>query len=694
MIGILLVMILMLYSVSNLIIVSSFNDLEEKALDNEIDRAEQILANEINQLDKTNSTWATWDTTYQFMQYHNQSYIDTNLTDMSMNLSGLDFMFFYNNDGNCVFGKINYPNNIDEAEFSRILNVSLQNSQFTKNRSIINHLAGILALSDSPVLLSSCAIVDSGNQRPVLGTLVSGRILTQEIILDISKHNNVSIDVLPVQSKLIPAYIANKFSNLQVFDTKIRQIVSDKNMSGYTGIRDIYGNPTLILQVNTAREIYSQSKMAFNIFMGALLFVGLIFMVLILLYVDSSVLVRVRQLNQSITSIGQNGDISSRVPVSGTDELAGFATELNNMLDKLEQSQTDLQESKNLYATIVEKSNDGIAIVEDGLFKFANNRLTEMLKYKSAEVVGKPMLTFIHPDYKEKTFEYYRRRISGQSAPDKYEIAVLAKDGDTLYIELSARVIELDKKPVDIIIVRDVTERKQMEEQLMIADRLASVGELASGIAHEINNPLTGVVGFSQLLMNEKLPEPVKNDIATINREAKRAAEVIKNLLIFSRKHQPEIKPIDINEIIKNVLSLRAYEHKISNIHVMLFLASNLPKAIGDYYQIQQVFINLITNAEYSMLKANKGGNLAISTSKTAAEKIKITFSDDGIGISKEHLNHIFDPFFTTKDVGKGTGLGLSICHGIIAKHNGTIICESKNQNGASFIIELPYIQD
>jgi PAS domain S-box-containing protein len=693
MIGILLVMILMLYSVSNLIIVSSFNDLEEKTLNNEIARAEQILRNEINHLDETNSTWATWDATYQFMLHNNPAYVETKLTDMSMNLSGLDFMFFYNNDGNCVIGKINYPNNVDQAEFSKTLNASLQNSQLTKNRSIINHLSGILDLPDTPVLLSSCAIVDSANQGPVLGTLVSGRILNQEKIREIGKHNNVSIDLFPVQSKLIPTYIANKFSNLQTFYSKISQTVNDKTMYGYTGISDIYGKPTLILQVNTAREIYSQSKLAFNIFMGALLFVGLIFMVLILLYVDSSVLVRVRQLNQSITAIGQNGDISSRVPVSGTDELAGFAMELNNMLDKLEQSQTDLQESKNLYATIVEKSNDGIAIIEDGIFKFVNNRLTEMLKYKSGEVVGKPMLHFLHPDYKEKTFEYYRRRISGQSAPDKYEVAVIAKDGETLYIEISARVIELDKKPVDIIIIRDVSERKQMEEQLMIADRLASVGELASGIAHEINNPLTGVVGFSQLLMNEKLPEPVKNDIATINKEAKRAAEVIKNLLIFSRKHQPEIRPIDINEIIKNVLSLRAYEHKINNVHVMLFLAPNLPKAIGDYYQIQQVFINLITNAEYSMLKANNGGNLAISTSKTAAEKIRITFSDDGIGISKEHLNHIFDPFFTTKDVGKGTGLGLSICHGIITKHNGTIACESKNQNGASFIIELPYIQ-
>jgi PAS domain S-box-containing protein len=238
-------------------------------------------------------------------------------------------------------------------------------------------------------------------------------------------------------------------------------------------------------------------------------------------------------------------------------------------------------------------------------------------------------------------------------------------------------------------VARDITERKRMEEQLIITDRLASIGQLASGVAHELNNPLTGVIGFSQLLLERDVPEDIREDIDIVYREAQRAGAVVKNLLTFSRKHAPAKQSININSIIEKVLELRDYEQKASNIQGNTQFASDLPEIIADYFQLQQVFLNIIINAEQSMIEAHNGGILKITTEKDG-DVIKASFADDGLGIDEGDLGHVFDPFFTTKEVGKGTGLGLSVCHGIISEHSGKIYAESELGQGATFIVELP----
>jgi signal transduction histidine kinase len=237
--------------------------------------------------------------------------------------------------------------------------------------------------------------------------------------------------------------------------------------------------------------------------------------------------------------------------------------------------------------------------------------------------------------------------------------------------------------------MRDISKRKQMEQQLMLTDRLASVGELASGVAHELNNPLTSVIGFSQLLMEGEIPDNIKEDLSLINSEAQRAANVIKNLLTFARKHAAVKQSIRINNVIEDVLKLRAYEQKVNNIEVIRKFASDLPEIMADYFQIQQAFLNLIINAEFFMTEAHRRGTLTISIERVD-HSVVISFTDDGPGIPRENLKRIFDPFFTTKEVGKGTGLGLSICHGIITEHGGKISAESEVGKGATFIIELP----
>ena len=238
-------------------------------------------------------------------------------------------------------------------------------------------------------------------------------------------------------------------------------------------------------------------------------------------------------------------------------------------------------------------------------------------------------------------------------------------------------------------IIKDITEFRAMEQRLMMTDRLASIGELVSGIAHELNNPLTGVIGFSQLLMERDVSPEIKEDLTIVSSEAQRAARIVKNLLTFARKHAPVKQPSQINSVIEDVLRLRSYEQKVNNIEVIKDLAADLPEIMADYFQMQQVFLNLVINAEFFMIESHKKGTLTISTT-TVDGYVRVSFVDDGPGILAENLGRIFDPFFTTKEVGKGTGLGLSICHGIVAEHQGRLYAKSEIGKGATFVVELP----
>jgi signal transduction histidine kinase len=240
-----------------------------------------------------------------------------------------------------------------------------------------------------------------------------------------------------------------------------------------------------------------------------------------------------------------------------------------------------------------------------------------------------------------------------------------------------------------VVVVRDVTQQRRMEEQLILTDRLASIGELSSGIAHELNNPLTSVIGFSQLLMQGDVPDNIKEDLGIIYSEAQRAAVIVKNLLTFARKHAPVTQLSQVNIVIEDVLRLRAYEQKVNNVEIEKHLAANLPEIMMDPFQIQQVFLNIIVNAEFAMLEAHQKGKLVITTAR-ADGVIRITFTDDGPGITEANQKRIFNPFFTTKEVGKGTGLGLSICHGIITEHGGKIYVRSTLGQGTTFTVELP----
>jgi signal transduction histidine kinase len=225
--------------------------------------------------------------------------------------------------------------------------------------------------------------------------------------------------------------------------------------------------------------------------------------------------------------------------------------------------------------------------------------------------------------------------------------------------------------------------------QLLEAERMTAVGELVAGVAHELNNPLTGILGYAQLLQREVLPSSAEKRVEFLISEATRAAKIVRNLLTFARKRPPEKRYVGLNGLIKKTLELKSYHLRANQIEVLTDLDPDLPKTMLDFHQVQQVLINLIVNAEQALSEAGGGGQIRIAT-RHAGGRIQVRVSDSGPGVPLEIRSRIFEPFFTTKEEGKGTGLGLSLCYGIVREHGGTITVNGLPGQGASFLIDLP----
>lgn len=249
-------------------------------------------------------------------------------------------------------------------------------------------------------------------------------------------------------------------------------------------------------------------------------------------------------------------------------------------------------------------------------------------------------------------------------------------------------------------VVAAYEELRKTQAQLVQSEKLSAIGQLVAGVAHEINNPLTGIIGFSELLSRDRAlhdPELAASYTSKIREQAERVRRIVEDLLSFARQREPRREPASVNGLLRRVLQMRRYALRTSNIAVQTELAAELPITVVDPHQLQQVFLNLVNNAEQALSNTYAGGNLTIRSRQIDEQTIRVEFEDDGPGITEEHLGKVFDPFFTTKEVGQGTGLGLSICYGIVQEHGGHIWAESPAGEadsgrgpGTRFTVELP----
>jgi len=291
-------------------------------------------------------------------------------------------------------------------------------------------------------------------------------------------------------------------------------------------------------------------------------------------------------------------------------------------------------------------------------------------------------------------------RLRRDGAVTDYLLRLRRADHSAVWVEVTARA---DSPMADGVLrvealIRDVSDRKRLDDQtrdlyhqLLQAEKMAALGQTISGVAHELNNPLATILTWAERLSQRPGDENLRRGLNAILGESERAAKIVRNLLTFARKRHTTRTMVDLNQVVRETLALRAYEQRVTNISVIDALAAGLPQVFADAHQIQQVLLNLVINAEQAMLSANGRGALVVRTWHDAErDTVVLEVNDDGPGVPEDVRAKIFDPFFTTKDVGKGTGLGLTVAYAIVQEHGGRIWVESPGGVGASFFVELP----
>lgn len=324
-----------------------------------------------------------------------------------------------------------------------------------------------------------------------------------------------------------------------------------------------------------------------------------------------------------------------------------------------------------------------------GLVSYANRRCLT-LGYGEQDLLGHAFVEMVPPARRPILAEAVERALGGV-AVDNLETPVMRGSGSAARFSMSLSPMRDDDGEINsvVVVMTDVTDASSLHAKLMHTEKMAALGQLVSGVAHEVNNPLAAIVGFTDLLLeNPAVPEEAKQDLGVILQEAERTRQIVQNLLSFAREMPAQREPVRVNTVVQQTLKLRSYDLLSHGVEVIERYTDELPLTVGDPHELQQVFLNILNNAYDAIQEVRRAGKIEISTCRKNGH-VEIRFRDNGPGV--RHPDRIFDPFYTTKEVGKGTGLGLSICYGIIRAHRGEIEVQNNPDGiGCTFSVRLP----
>jgi two-component system NtrC family sensor kinase len=340
------------------------------------------------------------------------------------------------------------------------------------------------------------------------------------------------------------------------------------------------------------------------------------------------------------------------------------------------------------FRTLFRAAPDAVLTVlqTTGRVREANDAVREVFGLEPHQVVGRVLLDVLVPADRPVLEDALAKAFAGQ--PARVEVHIVTPERQTRVVALAASRLPEADPPSALLVGRDMTQERELRVRLMESDRLAAVGELVAGVAHEVNNPLSSISAFAQLLLRDAaLTAPQRESIEVIRAETMRASQVVKDLLAFARRSEPHSAPLDLNGVVGRTLRMRQYQFNEASVRVEPELAADLPPVLGDARQLQQVCLNLLTNAVQAMSPG--GGVLRVRTYQ-ANDHVRLEVQDTGPGIPADARVHIFEPFFTTKKEGEGTGLGLSVSYGIVTTHHGTIEVVATGPAGTTFRVTLP----
>jgi len=390
---------------------------------------------------------------------------------------------------------------------------------------------------------------------------------------------------------------------------------------------------------------------------------------------------------------GETVDAPERQLAAGIGQHAGIALERARLVH-------DLAATRHYLKDLIDNAGDEVIAVDtDGRIISWNAGAEAIYGWTRGEMIGRAWVQLWPPEREAEALDLFRRVLEQDDIVRNHDTIRWTKDGSRVDVMLTLTPLSNPDGSVHGIscLGKNLTQQKQLQAQLMQSEKMATVGHLISGVAHELNNPLTVVLGYAQLVCDADVGDRAPEYLRKISSEAQRVQRIVQNLLAFARKREPQAMRVDVNEVVRETFELASYDLRVCDIDVELNLTGGLPTTLADPYQLQQVFLNILTNARHALKDRAQRGHIRITTrhdddALDGHPALVVELEDDGPGVPEALRQRVFDPFFTTKAAGEGTGLGLSLSYGIIQEHGGRIACEESEWGGALFRTCLPVL--
>jgi PAS domain S-box-containing protein len=707
-----------LYSgIQRLFVMPSFLEVEQNVAVKDVKRCITALQREIHHLDLLTHDWAAWDDTCQFVEDRNSSYIKANLTLETFKNDNNNLINIYNTRGELVWGKCLDLKRRKEIQLRDLSQKVLPlKHPLLLHKTIHSSIEGIWMTEYGPMLIASRPIITSKNEGPSRGALIMGRFINDGLVETIIEQTGVDFKLLPVKKDSLPDDDRKVINQIQSDKLILIRVRDSKFLQGYALFHDIQGTPVLLLKASIPRDISIKGTTAMWFTMLSIMFAGLILLFMNWLLFERTIVKPVSKLTEYAIAIGRGEDLPALSSIERKDEIGKLAREFDSTLQKLKkeigerkQAEEELKKSKDFLESVIESSKDGIVIFDEkGYILSVNTAMEKMSCFRKEKLIGRyrSKLLPADRDIMEKLAEKMEELFEKGST--SFETVAKTKEGKNVYVEYNDSMIKDDKGNclAAVSIVRDITERKKMEQQLIRFEKLRSLGELAGGVAHDFNNELATILGRAQLLrklfnLEEGKPErrksyvDLKKGLEIIEKAALDGAETVRRIQEFSRKRdeQDDVKyftEVDVHAAINDALEYTKlrWKDEAESKGIWISVAKILlpvPFVLGSVAELREVLTNIINNALDAM---PEGGEMRVTTIQENSS-VAIKIEDTGIGIPEEIKERIFDPFFTTKGP-QSTGLGMSVSYGIISRHGGTIKVDSTEGKGSTFTINLP----
>ena len=684
------------------VIFQGFLDIEQQQARADVERVGNVLDKEFGDLQKICGDWASWDATYAFINDLNHEYISGNLNVASFETLDVDMMIFIDPNGIIRFFKacdlaaeeeLNLP-----AYVSGVFKKGTFQAWYTKT---LDPHQGFVRIGQKLLFFAARSILDSNEEQPPRGILLVGRFFDSSQVQAMGKTLELPLQGIHANEQgIFPGILPSLAAELEQHKSLVRN-VNAQHALGYVLVRDIFNRPAVLLEAELARAVSMQGQRAIWYVIAFFVLTSLIFLLVVLLLLDRSILQRLNLIIDHVREIAAQKDISTRLPVDGVDELGGLAMNLNAMLGSLEQEQQKRERAEAeqaMLTNVIEQLEEDVVVMDaHGAIVYGN----AAFRRGGCGYSENACLEGLFDDPRQAQ----QARLAVESGTVWNErCRHVHHDGEVVVCDtMMAPVAGKDDTLVYVCIRRDISEKVEIEKRLQLSRKMESLGSLAGGIAHDFNNILTAIAGFTQLVgFDVDKAARSQGYLSQILLAVQRAKNLIGNILTFSAQgedHGPRAS-LDISGVV-----LEAFNLVRASLPSSITIEQDIRKDVGtvqaDSGQIHQIVINLCTNAGHAMKRG--GGILTVCVRATSSEdmhtyhlaemyadSICLQIGDTGSGMTPEVRERVFDPFFTTKGPGEGTGMGLAVVHSIVTRMGGILHVHSEPGEGSVFTLFFP----